>query len=365
MRHKLLISTIRQWLSAIWEPFQPKSVYQSSLVAKRFIQLFTDHGVTVNQIPRLIPQLSLADLSSEAALLSAITPECLDVASATFGTQAGWLDGSSEQMYSGWSCYKQPQKFFDLLTRVQANPQTYAFRLFTTVDSLNYLNPESQPVVIVVCERLAFDTEKTIYRFHIDTEWNWTELECRLQLKAQALVYYRHLRCPIPIYKISQTDFDALSEWRCVPNTLINSGLLTTPSLEDYILDNAQSVVAKEAEELPLVHDYVSRQHLTLSVTAEIETLDAEVKADNAISEMTSKNAKARYVELDAIKANFIHYHNETKGKNRTASAKTFFNKLDQRSKLTLVPTYDEKDLDTTINKAVRTLTKALRESEK
>lgn len=355
----------KMWLSRFRGSIFQSSAHQPPLVAERFIQLFNDHGVEVNQIPRFVPDITLNDLASTESLLKKLTPDCLDSVAHLFGIEVAWLEGGSEQIYPPWSCYKDPQKFLDLLENIRPRSSDYALRIFTTASELNYESAESQPFIMVVCERINIDFQKPVYKYYVDTEWQWTEDICRLQLKSHALLYYQKLHCPIPIYKITQSDFDALSEWRCVPNTLINSGLLTTPSFEDYILDNNQSVVAKEVQELPQVRAYVSEHQLALNLAVEPETFVTEIKAGNAISVMTSKNAKARYVELDAIKANFIQFHNETKSQNRTASAKTFFNKLDQRSKLTLVPTYDERDLEATISKAVRTLTKALRDSEK
>jgi len=60
-------------LIALWKRIrrQPPSVVEK--VALRFIELFEQHDVVVTQIPRLFPSIELAQLSSPASLLPALT----------------------------------------------------------------------------------------------------------------------------------------------------------------------------------------------------------------------------------------------------------------------------------------------------
>lgn len=71
---------------------EPKSK-PVDVVAKRFIQVFYDHGVEPAQVPRLIPHVKLDDLNSEKALLAALTPEVLDQVARLFGIRSQWLEG--------------------------------------------------------------------------------------------------------------------------------------------------------------------------------------------------------------------------------------------------------------------------------
>jgi hypothetical protein len=81
-----------------------------------------------------------------------------------------------------------------------------------------------------------------------------------------------------------------------------------------------------------------------------------------AISDMASKNAKQRYTILDGIKNEFIEFYQTSNYKNRKEAARIFFESLNSKARIQLVPTYDETDLAQSKEKAVRTLTNALRD---
>ncbi len=62
------------------------------LVAKRFLQLFVDHGIEVTQIPRVFPEITLDDLKSNNSLLKKLSTECLDKAAEFFKVRVEWLE---------------------------------------------------------------------------------------------------------------------------------------------------------------------------------------------------------------------------------------------------------------------------------
>ena len=70
-----------------------KKSVSEQIVALRFKQLFTDHGVELSQIPRIFPKVSLDDLKSDEALLRRLNPELLDEAANLFGIRVEWLEG--------------------------------------------------------------------------------------------------------------------------------------------------------------------------------------------------------------------------------------------------------------------------------
>jgi len=85
-----------------------KAAQGPALVAKRFIQLFDDHGVLLTQIPHFLPQVGLDALSSTEKLLPALTSPILDRTAKLFGVQREWLDGVSENIYRCRHCHKTP-----------------------------------------------------------------------------------------------------------------------------------------------------------------------------------------------------------------------------------------------------------------
>lgn len=82
-----------------------------------------------------------------------------------------------------------------------------------------------------------------------------------------------------------------------------------------------------------------------------------------AISESNRANAKARYAELDKIKANFDKFYSENKTnyKSKSAAATAFFESLTFADKVLVVPSYEDKDKKYGHEKAVRNLLKVIK----
>lgn len=72
------------------EPIEPAT---PQLVAKRFRQLFVDHGIEVTQIPRVFPEITLDDLKSNNSLLKKLSTECIDKVAEFFKVRVEWLEG--------------------------------------------------------------------------------------------------------------------------------------------------------------------------------------------------------------------------------------------------------------------------------
>lgn len=104
------------------------------------------------------------------------------------------------------------------------------------------------------------------------------------------------------------------------------------------------------------------------STDADIESEKLDIKRKNsiieeAISEINKANAKARYKELDDVKASFIKYYqsNKSLGQHKSELARQFFYSLSFAEKVLVVPTYTEKDKKTGYEKAVRNLLKVIK----
>ncbi len=101
----------------------------------------------------------------------------------------------------------------------------------------------------------------------------------------------------------------------------------------------------------------------------DIETDKPDFKKKNsfvkeAISEINKANAKARYLELDQVKARFIKYYKSNKDKaiKNSELIRQFFDTLSFAEKVLVVPTYDDKDKKEGYRKAVRNLSKVIKE---
>lgn len=266
-----------------------------TLVAERFLQAFREHGVATAQIPRLLPEVKLDDLQSSARLLAVLTPTLLDRVAKLFGIRPQWLEGVDDRIYEYLGTYKNPRKLLDQLhglwhrTDCQNEPDA-PLRILSTSSHLDYRSPAHPVLAPILVEPIAMLGDETIYRYHIYQDgYCWDHPPARIELKAIALTAYRGMHWPLPIHVIDQRDMTALLEGRRIPRSLLDACLLTDPSLEDFVLDKAQSVVAKETEELPAVLDYMAR--------AGLDTYAFRVAADEGMATDTdapaSHNPKA------------------------------------------------------------------------
>lgn len=238
------------------------------IVPQRFFQVFRDHGVEESQIPRLLPQLKLDDLQAPEKLLAALTHEILDQTAQLFGVRSQWLEGVDEQIYEYMYCYKEPALLLEQLASLQAfseqDRQNFPLRVLTDTKHLDYGDPDYQPLVPVLVEKIAELGDKDICRYYVYRDgFDWSHEPARIQLKAMALRIYRTFHSPVPLFVISSSEIQDVIDGKVIPAKYINrGGLLTNPSLEDYALDKNESVVAKEVDELPAVLKYIQDHNL-------------------------------------------------------------------------------------------------------
>lgn len=95
-----------------YEPATP------DLVATRFKQLFSLHGIEVSEIPEIegFEDISLYDLNSNDRLLQKLTPSFLRKTAEFFGIRIEWLRSGEPILYEHRSWYKSalPNFFEDL-----------------------------------------------------------------------------------------------------------------------------------------------------------------------------------------------------------------------------------------------------------
>lgn len=261
------IGPVKINLRALWRRLtdRPK-LSPASVIADRFVQLFEAHGVSVTQIPRFVPRLSLADFCDQPALLRALTPTIIDEAAVLFDVQRSWIEGTTNRMYVRHPCYKNPAALFSMLKKIRFDPHTCPLRAITPCRNFDYRLQQSQPLLLVLVEKLAsvddIDEIWDIYRYMILDEWDWSHSPCRIQLKAMVRVVDLQVGERVPIFYARPSAFTAVAEGRRVPREFLTRCLLTNPSLEDYSCSNEESAVAKETDELPPVLNYLAAHNL-------------------------------------------------------------------------------------------------------
>jgi hypothetical protein len=338
-----------------------------NVIPVRFFELFRAHGIEPSQIPRVFPKLTLKDLVNPESLINQLTPELIDEIAKLFNVRSEWLEGVDDTIYDFSSYYKEPKDFLEFFSQKYDDSYSAPLRLLTCVDELNYQSESVQPVLLIFLEKIAQIGEENIYRFHLDSEWNWAHPPCRLQLKAITKIVFKRYGKTVPIFKTNRENFELVANLNTFPRSFISGSLSTDPSLEDYVLTPSFSAVAKESEELPLIDEYIKTHQLAdfikhqKPLITDKDKMNRHQDVKEAISEMNSKAAKARYLPLDKHKEQFKTFYNVSHYKNKTQAARDYFTNLSVEERKVVVPTYYENDHDNGLIKAVRTLTNALR----
>jgi hypothetical protein len=237
----------------------------TKIVGQRFLQVFGAHGVAATQIPRLLPQVQLDKLNSGEALLGALTNDVLDATAMLFDVRREWLDGVCDELYPSYTCYKRPQRLFEDLENIGQDGSTFPVRALFSSKSLDATSRQTQPVVLLLCKRIAELGDADIFKYKVYSDsWDWGYTPARIQLKAIARLVHQRLECPVPLYRVDPKTLERVRTGRLVPRDCIKGSLLTEPSLEDFGLSPEESVKSAESEELPAVLAYIKELKLTL-----------------------------------------------------------------------------------------------------
>lgn len=361
MRHGMPSTYIKKLL----QNFAGKSKANSvNIVAQRFLQAFNDHGVKPAQIPRLMPQIKLKNLQSEATLLAVLTPELLDQTAKFFGISLKWFEGASETIYECQSCYQQPEIFFELFCGIHSRKWIddigIPFRVLTTSKNLDGSSDHHQPLVPVLVEKIAHLGDEAIYRYIIFNDgFDWGYAPGRIQLKAMARLAFSRRNTVTPLLVVKPEILEKIHEGQMVPRKFMHRGLCSEPSLEDFSLP-AGSPISKEVNELPEVLKYIEEHKLeslidSFKPTSTSPSLTDEQAITVTVTSNASKAANAKHAQRNAIKQRFIEFYqsNSNNFTSKKAAALHFFDSLDKKQEQLL---FDHRDA------AIRTLLDALRD---
>lgn len=237
--------------------FSKPTANRVDIVAERFLQIFGDHGVSISQIPRLIPEVGLAALKSIDALLPCLTVGVLRKTADLFGVQMIWLEGMSAEMYGHRWCYKEPERFFVELAFLKKDDAAFPVVAYCDRDFKNG-KWHGRHIVLVMREKCADLDGKKIHRYKVfrdDADWGYWKY--RIQLKAMVRIFENRLKWPVPLYLVSRESLRKLEAGAIVPRTIPERRKLHDVSLEDFALSPEESAVSKDSEELPKVQEYI------------------------------------------------------------------------------------------------------------
>jgi len=157
-----LISLDKKFFSSI-EP-----IAKPSTVSSRFVDLFENHGVHRNQIPRFFDNgLTLNDVETDEKLLPKLTPEILQAAADLFAVRIEWLEGVDEQIYETHDFYKQPKAYADFLHQLSAGDDLRVIAKLVWSTDTNH----EQDAVLVLEEQFEYLGDESVVRYHICGGW--------------------------------------------------------------------------------------------------------------------------------------------------------------------------------------------------
>lgn len=367
-----MIKVFRKLNSLFENPADDKKALEQ--VADRYFQLFAEHNVSRAQIPRLIPELTIANVQSLESLLRALTPHIIDKTAALFGIRPQWLEGVDDVIYQTSYCYKNPKEFFRKLVTLDHDQTQHAVCVFATITQLD--SSKDCSLALVLIEKIAELEEygeQDIYRYHVFSDgWNWWHYPCRRDLKAITRVLitkFKHYAPVVPIFKIEKRHIEDLWHGKLFPEKLISGSWITDPSLEDYAMTPEESRVSKDIEELPEVVGYIEELHLNAfadSLLDKTATIPAASQTSINSKDKASKAAKAKNEPRNLLINKFLIDYGERviNGKMAgAAAARAFYLTLTPNEEVLLFRSekdYSSKTQDELMSNAVRTLTAAL-----
>lgn len=328
----LLLYKINQPKSKPIEPATPQ------LVAKRFRQVFADHGIEVTQIPRVFPKITLDDLNADPALLKKLTPEVINKVAKLFNVRVEWLEGIDSVIYQFESCYKRPELFFEKLKNLKYGQWDFPFRVISTEKSLDYKDSGTQSFSLLFVEHIKTIGDLEVYRYALDVGWSYSHWLCRMQLKAMALLYWQHTRNPITFYTVPREIYTQIVDRQLIPHLHLSGHLVSSPSVEDYISEPKDSCVAKEYDELPDVYKYIDENQLNISIFNTNNGYQESYVDSEEIS-LQQKASKAKHEPVSQLKRDCVLFWLNNKKVSDIETARRFYHALPPERKKLLTET--------------------------
>jgi hypothetical protein len=330
------------------------------LVAKRFKLLFNLHGIQTAEIPEIegYESITLHDLKVDECLIQKLTPEFLHKTAEKFGIRIEWLRSGEPILYDHRHWYKDGiRNFFEDLKEIDFQAVYDPFFIITTQQKLDVHKREYQPFVLALRKHLTSLGEKDLYRYYIESEWNWHHPPCRLQAKALATQYFKLTGRVVTMYTTDEATLHKIVEGYIPPNdnlvrnhkvSLEEYGALTFPHTEQYEKEEFEAVVntMKDYEIDKISYEYVSKAQPNNASQAVPKRRPGRKPDDKR------REIKDRFLERCARKI----YRGETSA---AKAARDFFKSLDEDERILLFRSpaeYNEMTYEEAVARAERTL---------
>jgi hypothetical protein len=232
----------------------------------RFLDIFINHGIHINEIPRCVPKkfrLSLSDLSRKEKLAEKLTPEMIDWICSTFNIQRKWLETNTGNIYKTENYYKNEYSFLRLLKNLKMEHQNN-LRVIAYKDVKNLNAEEDHPQnvnLLIVIPAFKLDDKFIMKYIPTWTHWDWGYWRSRYQLKSIIRLCQKKLKLTFDGHNLSTQKMTELSSGKVFPkNILDNVPIGYTWYPDDYTDKSSESQCTKETLETSSILEYINEK---------------------------------------------------------------------------------------------------------
>ena len=135
-------------------------------LASRWLSIFECHGVTRNQIPRLLPSfcLPLDKLNDESKLLELLSDELCTAICNLFNVERSWLDGDSDRVYAPICLDRSIDTLLAALIETKLRTDESELLVFRT-SKRELAEDWRQFGALIIRSKIYTFEEKSIYRY--------------------------------------------------------------------------------------------------------------------------------------------------------------------------------------------------------
>ena len=236
---------------------EPPSITPGELeilsLAHRFLSLFKGHQIEPAQIPRYIPELSLADLASDEKLVGALNPTIMGDVCQHFNISSDWLEGKGVSIYNRLTFYKNLKAFVDFFIKIKSkHKELCLYAVKCREDKLNENSRDELPIVLLFeasVDGWEQNSGEPIWAYYVinDHYW-WGYNVARYHIKAITYIAAT-MRVHTFGCQLNKDDIDQILTGNVFPGSLLAGVSHVAWYPDDYICTNEESAVAKDHDE--------------------------------------------------------------------------------------------------------------------
>lgn len=233
----------------------------------RFIRIYQEHNIQVNQIYKFVDKkfdLKLSDFKSKASILEILSDDLLDYTAETFRIQRDWLDGKTDKIYWTKGYYKNVHSIIkligDLYKEYGHQLCVYAFKSAELNADLE-LNTKGNHVILLIQVPIKKINNTTIYYYiPIRDIWYWEYWRTRFQIKS---IFWACVELNASMIYGYYTDVDTaenLAFGNLFPYEIVSNIKYSTLWYPEDYSGNLGPFYNKEVGEIPQIKEYIKQQ---------------------------------------------------------------------------------------------------------